>query len=77
LLAQRRKENAAATPDAPDSVDDSSDITAVVEENADAANPHALLPIPGRKCPTCGANAMIRKDGCDFCTACGEVGACG
>jgi ribonucleoside-diphosphate reductase alpha chain len=40
-------------------------------------NPHALLPIPGRKCPTCGANAMIRKDGCDFCTACGEVGACG
>jgi ribonucleoside-diphosphate reductase alpha chain len=31
----------------------------------------------GRKCGTCGANAVIRKDGCDFCTACGEVGACG
>jgi ribonucleoside-diphosphate reductase alpha chain len=40
-------------------------------------DPNGLLPIPGRKCPTCGANAMIRKDGCDFCTACGEVGACG
>jgi ribonucleoside-diphosphate reductase alpha chain len=41
------------------------------------SDPNGLLPIPGRKCPTCGANAMIRKDGCDFCTACGDVGACG
>jgi ribonucleoside-diphosphate reductase alpha chain len=40
-------------------------------------DPNGLLPIPGRKCPTCGANAVIRKDGCDFCTSCGEVGACG
>jgi ribonucleoside-diphosphate reductase alpha chain len=31
----------------------------------------------GRKCGSCGANAVIRKDGCDFCTACGEIGACG
>ncbi len=31
----------------------------------------------GRKCPDCGAHAMIRKDGCDHCTACGFVGACG
>ncbi|MGV7242515.1 adenosylcobalamin-dependent ribonucleoside-diphosphate reductase [Caballeronia sp. M23-90] len=77
LLAQRRKDSAQATQDVPVSAGDDNDITTVVEENADAANPHALLPIPGRKCPTCGANAMIRKDGCDFCTACGEVGACG
>ncbi|RKE39227.1 ribonucleoside-diphosphate reductase class II [Paraburkholderia sp. BL23I1N1] len=35
---------------------------------------HTML---GRKCGSCGANAVIRKDGCDFCTACGEVGACG
>ncbi|SDR42739.1 adenosylcobalamin-dependent ribonucleoside-diphosphate reductase [Paraburkholderia tuberum] len=35
---------------------------------------HTML---GRKCASCGANAVIRKDGCDFCTACGEVGACG
>jgi len=77
VLAQRRHENAQAgvVSGSSDSTDD--DITAVVENSADAANPHALLPIPGRKCPTCGANAMIRKDGCDFCTACGEVGACG
>ncbi|WP_288252058.1 adenosylcobalamin-dependent ribonucleoside-diphosphate reductase [uncultured Hydrogenophaga sp.] len=31
----------------------------------------------GRKCPECGAHAMIRKDGCDHCTACGYVGSCG
>ncbi|UOD49690.1 adenosylcobalamin-dependent ribonucleoside-diphosphate reductase [Orrella daihaiensis] len=31
----------------------------------------------GRKCPECGAYAMIRKDGCDYCTACGSIGSCG
>jgi ribonucleoside-diphosphate reductase alpha chain len=30
-----------------------------------------------RQVPECGAHAMIRKDGCDFCTQCGHVGACG
>ncbi len=33
--------------------------------------------LPGRKCPECGNKAMIRKDGCDFCTDCGYTGACG
>ena len=36
-----------------------------------------LKALPGRKCPECGNSAMIRKDGCDFCTDCGHVGACG
>jgi ribonucleoside-diphosphate reductase alpha chain len=40
-------------------------------------DPHSLLLMHGVKCATCGANAVIRKDGCDFCTACGEIGACG
>jgi ribonucleoside-diphosphate reductase alpha chain len=31
----------------------------------------------GKKCPECGAHAMIRRDGCDYCTACGHVGVCG
>jgi ribonucleoside-diphosphate reductase alpha chain len=31
----------------------------------------------GKKCRECGANAVIKKDGCDFCQACGAVGACG
>ena len=31
----------------------------------------------GKKCPECGAHAMIKKDGCEYCTSCGYVGACG
>ncbi|MBU3602047.1 adenosylcobalamin-dependent ribonucleoside-diphosphate reductase [Polynucleobacter sp. AM-25C3] len=31
----------------------------------------------GKKCPDCGAHAVIKKDGCDYCTSCGYVGACG
>ena len=47
-------------------------------EAADSADTApAPTPIPGRKCPDCGAHAMIRRAGCDHCTACGFVGACG
>ena len=31
----------------------------------------------GGMCGECGNYTVIRKDGCDFCTACGAVGACG
>ena len=31
----------------------------------------------GRICAECGNMAVIRKDGCEFCTACGAVGSCG
>jgi ribonucleoside-diphosphate reductase alpha chain len=31
----------------------------------------------GAMCNECGNYAVIRKDGCDFCTACGAVGSCG
>jgi ribonucleoside-diphosphate reductase alpha chain len=31
----------------------------------------------GKRCKECGNDTVIRKDGCDFCTACGAVGACG
>ena len=31
----------------------------------------------GKTCNECGNNTVIRKDGCDFCTACGAVGTCG
>ena len=31
----------------------------------------------GAKCPECSNTALIRKDGCDYCTACGYVGVCG
>ena len=35
---------------------------------------HAMA---GTRCPECGNVALIRKDGCSFCTACGYVGSCG
>jgi ribonucleoside-diphosphate reductase alpha chain len=38
------------------------------------ASPPAMV---GKKCAECGAYAVIRKDGCDYCTQCGHVGSCG
>jgi ribonucleoside-diphosphate reductase alpha chain len=35
------------------------------------------LLIPGKACGECGVPAVIKRDGCDFCTACGHIGACG
>ena len=39
----------------------------------------ALTPpvMAGKKCSECGAHAVIRKDGCDYCTQCGHLGVCG
>lgn len=37
----------------------------------------APAPMAGKACPECGNRALIKKDGCEFCTACGHVGACG
>jgi len=31
----------------------------------------------GKACKECGSYTLIRKDGCDFCTACGATGSCG
>ena len=31
----------------------------------------------GKKCPECGAHAVIKKDGCEYCTQCGHIGSCG
>ncbi|GHU31413.1 hypothetical protein FACS189497_12200 [Betaproteobacteria bacterium] len=31
----------------------------------------------GALCKECGNRTVIKKDGCDFCTACGAVGSCG
>ncbi len=36
-----------------------------------------VAPQAGKPCPECGNATMIHKDGCDFCTSCGYVGACG
>ena len=44
-----------------------------------AARRHGAAPLPmaGARCPECGNATVIRKDGCDFCTACGYIGSCG
>jgi ribonucleoside-diphosphate reductase alpha chain len=31
----------------------------------------------GARCPECANTTLIRKDGCDYCTACGYTGVCG
>jgi ribonucleoside-diphosphate reductase alpha chain len=33
--------------------------------------------LAGARCPECNNKTLIRKDGCDYCTACGYVGVCG
>ncbi len=38
---------------------------------------NSLPAMKGTRCKECGNETVIRKDGCDFCTACGAVGACG
>jgi ribonucleoside-diphosphate reductase alpha chain len=37
----------------------------------------AMEVMSGKRCPECNSWSVIRKDGCDFCTSCGYVGACG
>jgi ribonucleoside-diphosphate reductase alpha chain len=38
---------------------------------------HAVPAMAGKLCRECGNATVIRKDGCDFCTACGAIGSCG
>ncbi len=33
--------------------------------------------LAGKACPECAAHAVIKRDGCEFCTACGWIGHCG
>ncbi len=47
----------------------------VGSENVTAAG--GLRVQAGAICPDCGRAAVVKKDGCEFCTACGWTGACG
>ena len=49
----------------------------VTGETGDAMSGSSGVVMAGKKCPECGAHAMIRKDGCDYCTQCGHMGSCG
>ena len=47
-------------------------------EAPDAKQPGGGVKVmQGSLCAECGNMTVIRKDGCDFCSACGAVGACG
>jgi ribonucleoside-diphosphate reductase alpha chain len=37
----------------------------------------STAPMAGQRCPECGNDTVIHKDGCDFCTSCGHIGSCG
>ena len=45
----------------------------ILESPSAKANPV----MAGAPCPECGNSTLIRRDGCDYCTACGYVGICG
>ena len=47
---------------------------AASHDDVKVSMPPAMM---GKKCTECGAHAMIRKDGCDYCTQCGHMGSCG
>jgi len=58
----------------------------LLDENGTPVRQMGILEAPARgearvmagaACPECGNKTLIRKDGCDYCTACGYTGVCG
>ncbi len=60
----------------------------ILDENGYPTREMGILEVPEQKsggvkvmqgslCSECGNYTVIRKDGCDFCSACGAVGSCG
>jgi ribonucleoside-diphosphate reductase alpha chain len=51
----------------------------MLEEGREAAAADNVvnLLVAGKVCEECSVRAVIKRDGCDFCTACGHIGACG
>ncbi|HEX5392334.1 MAG TPA: adenosylcobalamin-dependent ribonucleoside-diphosphate reductase [Rhodocyclaceae bacterium] len=62
----------------------------ILDENGYPTREMGILEVPGAApekggvkvmqgslCSECGNMTVIRKDGCDFCSACGAVGSCG
>ena len=53
----------------------------ILQQPVDKARPDgaatAAAPMAGTRCPECANFTVIHKDGCEFCTACGYIGACG
>jgi ribonucleoside-diphosphate reductase alpha chain len=49
----------------------------VLEIPAGQIKPTGIKPLTGKVCKECGNATLIKKDGCEFCTSCGSIGACG
>ncbi|MGE5140230.1 MAG: hypothetical protein ACM3JD_12265, partial [Rudaea sp.] len=47
------------------------------DDRGQQREPASYRLLHGKRCKECGNAAVIRKDGCEFCTACGAIGACG
>jgi ribonucleoside-diphosphate reductase alpha chain len=47
------------------------------DDRGDARARPTFRVLYGKRCKECGNAAVIHKDGCEFCTACGAIGACG
>lgn len=47
------------------------------ERRGDPVVAVSTAPMAGQRCPECGNDTVIHKDGCDFCTSCGHIGSCG
>jgi ribonucleoside-diphosphate reductase alpha chain len=47
------------------------------DDRGDARGRSGYRVLRGKQCKECGNAAVIYKDGCEFCTACGAIGACG
>jgi ribonucleoside-diphosphate reductase alpha chain len=73
-------ETRARRPGGPVEVDRSQAIEADLPSSGSTGSTGSTPPsgvMAGKKCPECGAHAVIRKDGCEYCTECGHIGACG
>lgn len=52
----------------------------VMVEQGDLFEGVTMMPVRAvlaKPCPECGLKSLVKRDGCEFCTACGAVGACG
>jgi ribonucleoside-diphosphate reductase alpha chain len=49
----------------------------VLEVPEGQIKPTGIKPLAGKVCKECGNATLIKKDGCEFCTSCGAIGACG
>lgn len=61
----------------PPKADDATDTGGLLPQQESALATAPLPVLAGKKCHECGAHAVIRKDGCDYCTHCGHMGSCG